>query len=54
MSVTLVCTLIVTVAMVTMLSGFRPYGIMTDDDDDDLQLYSPGWTFASLTTALHH
>jgi hypothetical protein len=22
-------------------------------DDDDLQLYSPGWTLASLTTALH-
>jgi hypothetical protein len=23
------------------------------DDGDDLQLYSPGWTLASLTTALH-
>jgi hypothetical protein len=22
-------------------------------DDDDLQLCSPGWTLASLTTALH-
>jgi hypothetical protein len=22
--------------------------------DDDLQLYSPGWTLASLTTALHY
>jgi hypothetical protein len=29
MSVTLVCTVITTVATVTLLSGLRPYGIMT-------------------------
>jgi hypothetical protein len=28
MSVTLVCTVVRTVAMVTDISGFRPYGIM--------------------------
>jgi hypothetical protein len=28
MSVTLACTVVITAAMVTLLSGFRPYGIM--------------------------